>query len=158
MQAKYKQIREEAHRLGRLEFARLGTYPTFRDFVCLYIAEGYKRDRNRVSIANSDPAAMVLALHWITRFSARQLEFTIQYHSDQRLTDLQAFWGDTLDLPDLEIKFHRKSNSGQLEGRTWRSKYGVLTIRVSDTPFRARLQGWIDCMRNEWLDSNGSGA
>ena len=30
--------------------------PTFRDFVCMYIGEGYKRNRNVVSICNSDPA------------------------------------------------------------------------------------------------------
>lgn len=48
------------------------------------------------------------------------------------------------------IRFQRKSNSGQLRGRTWRSQYGVLCITVYDTLVRARLQGWIDSAREEW--------
>ena len=43
MQAKYRRLREEAYELGRWEFPRIARTPTFRDFVCLYIAEGYKR-------------------------------------------------------------------------------------------------------------------
>ena len=49
MQRKYRLLREEAYREGLLEYDELAVDPTFRDFVCLYIAEGYKRDRNRVS-------------------------------------------------------------------------------------------------------------
>jgi hypothetical protein len=52
----------------------------------------------------------------------------------------------------------RKSNSGQLAGRTWRSKYGVLTVCTSDTLLRAELQAWMDCVRNAWLDSITFGA
>jgi hypothetical protein len=57
MQANYRRIREQAYELGYWEFPRLASDPTFRDFVCLYIAEGYKRSRNTVSIANSDPGS-----------------------------------------------------------------------------------------------------
>jgi hypothetical protein len=158
MQAKYKRLREEAHEFGVDEFERMCTEPTFRDFVCLYIAEGYKRNRNRVSVANSDPAAIALAVHWFRLCSNSKLSFAIQYHADQRLKDLRSFWASELLIPDIEISFQRKSNSGQLQGRSWRSKYGVLTVTVNDTLFRARLQGWIDRMRGQWLDSLRLGA
>jgi hypothetical protein len=52
----------------------------------------------------------------------------------------------------------RKSNSGQLGGRHWRSKHGVLTVYAGDTALRARLQGWIDCLQEQWLDSPVTGA
>ncbi len=43
MQAKYRRLRDEAYALGRAEFGDLAARPSFRDFVVLYIAEGYKR-------------------------------------------------------------------------------------------------------------------
>lgn len=55
MRVKYRLRREAAYEQGRAEFAELAVDPLFRDFVCLYIAEGYKRSRNAVSICNSDP-------------------------------------------------------------------------------------------------------
>jgi AcrR family transcriptional regulator len=158
MQAKYKRLRDEAHELGRLEFKRLERLPTFRDFVCLYIGEGYKRDRNTVSVANSDRAAIRLAVYWMSQFSAKPMQYSIQYHRDQRPKSLQEFWASELGIPDLTLYLLRKSNSGQLAGRTWRSKHGVLSVRIYDTVFRARLQGWIDCMRSDWLDSPAPGA
>jgi transcriptional regulator with XRE-family HTH domain len=56
----------------------------------------------------------------------------------------------TLGVEPSTIKLQRKSNSGQLKGRTWRSKHGVLQVRMGDTSFRARLQAWIDHVRAEW--------
>ncbi len=44
----------------------------------------------------------------------------------------------------------RKSNSNQLAGRTWRSVHGVLTVRACDTLFRAKLEGWMDRLRESW--------
>ena len=69
MQAKYRRLREEAYELGRWEFPRLARLPTFRDFVCLYIAEGYKRSRNTVSLANSDASVIRVADYWIRDFA-----------------------------------------------------------------------------------------
>jgi DNA-binding XRE family transcriptional regulator len=158
MQAKYKRLRDEAFELGHWEFPRMCRESTFRDFVCLYIGEGYKRDRNTVSLANSDPAAIALTVHWFRLCSRKMPRFSIQYHADQRLNDLHAFWAGQLSLPDLRIYFQRKSNSNQLTGRTWRCEFGVMTVAVSDTLFRARIQGWIERMQGQWLDSFRHGA
>ena len=154
MQARYKRERDEAYELGHWEFPRLCRLPGFRDFVCLYIAEGYKRDRNCVSIGNSDPAVVRLGQLWIVDFTRNAVSYSIQYHADQRLAELTEFWADTLKIPGESIRLQRKSNSRGLAGRTWRSKYGVMSIRVGDTRFRARLQGWMDHLHSLWLDSN----
>jgi hypothetical protein len=53
---KYQLLRDEAYAQGKSEYEALKLVPTFRDFVVLYIAEGSKRNRNRVVICNSDPA------------------------------------------------------------------------------------------------------
>lgn len=150
MQRKYRLLREEAYRQGGQEYDRLVLEPTFRDFVCLYMAEGYKQNRNVVDICNSDPLIMALAARWIRRLSARSPEYWIQYHADQDLDGLRRFWAETLGIEPDVIRLQRKSNSNQLTGRVWRSRYGVLKIRVQETSFRARLQAWIDRVRADW--------
>ncbi len=157
MSARCRLRRAAAYALGRLEFERLTRDPTFRDFVCLYIAEGYKRNRNRVSVGNSDPTVVVLCTRWIRRFARNPVSFSVQYHADQDLEELKEFWGRQVGVAPEQIRLQRKSNSGQLGGRTWRSRYGVLTIHAGDTAMRARLQGWIDCLQELWVDSAASG-
>jgi hypothetical protein len=155
---KYRALREGAYAHGKAEFARCAEDPTFRDFVCLYVAEGLKRNRNRVAVGNSDPAVVALCARWIRPFTSSRIVCSVQYHADQDLTELRAFWSRLLDVSPAEICTQRKSNSGWLQGRTWRSTYGVLTLTVDDTLLRARLQGWIDCLREQWLDSRSDGA
>lgn len=150
MQRKFRLLREEAYREGAECFDDLAVDPTFRDFVCLYLAEGYKRNRNTVSICNSDAAIMRLATSWIRRLSDKTPVFAIQYHADQDLKALRDYWGRMLEADPASIRLQRKSNSGKLAGRCWRSHHGVLTVSVYDTPLRARLQGWMDCLRAGW--------
>jgi excisionase family DNA binding protein len=150
MQRKYRLLREQAYRDGVLEYDGLAADLTFRDFVCLYIAEGYKRSRNTVAICNSDPAVMQIATRWIRRLTERSPEFSIQYHADQDLGELRDFWGATLGVDPITIRMQRKSNSNQLAGRKWRSRHGVITIAAGDTLLRARLQAWMDRLRSEW--------
>ena len=159
MQRKFRLRREEAYREGRESFDSLcAADPTFRDFVCMYIGEGCKRNRNRVAIANSDPRVLVLATRWLRALSSKDLRFSVQFHADQDLGRLREFWGSTLGIDPHQIRMQRKSNSGRLGGRSWRSKYGVLTVTACDTLLRARLQAWIDCVQNEWVHSAANGA
>lgn len=153
MQRTYRRRREVAYREGLESFDALDAEPTFRDFVALYIAEGYKRNRNCVAICNSNPVVMKLAHVWMGRLAARPLRYSVQFHEDQDSEVLASFWGSELGVPAAAIVTYRKSNSGRLSGRTWRCKHGVLTIVVGDTYFRARLAAWIDQLERQWLDS-----
>ena len=157
MQAKYRKLREDAYAEGKRTFATLAMDPLFRDFVTLYIAEGYKRDRNVVSVCNSDPAAVRLAHLWLGRLSSNRRYYTLQHHADQDLDELRAFWGTALTIDPGLVRFQRKCNSAQLARRRWRSRYGVLNVGVNDTLLRARLQGWIESVQNEWLISAALG-
>jgi hypothetical protein len=150
MQRKYRLLREEAYRQGEREFDLLAAEPTFRDFVCLYIAEGYKRRRHTVSICNSDPAMMALADRWMRRLTDKPLLYSIQYHADQDLQELREFWGARVGVDPSEIRLQRKSNSNQMAARSWRSRHGVLAISAYQTTFRARLEAWMDRLRTEW--------
>jgi AcrR family transcriptional regulator len=154
MQAKYRRLREGSYNRGLLEYDELIELPTFRDFVVLYIAEGYKRHRNYVAIANSDDRVVAMAAGWLSRLTPKKMSYSVQYHADQDLDEIRRFWGDMLGIDGSIIALIRKSNSGQLNGRRWRSPHGVLTMRVADTLLRARLQAWIDRVRQDWgLDS-----
>lgn len=150
MQQKYKALRDEAYAQGERSFGKLMTEPSFSHFICLYMAEGYKRNRNVVSIANSDPAIILISQHWMRRLSERKPCYSIQYHADQDLDELTSFWGSKLGVEPVTIRLQRKSNSNQLAGRTWRSQYGVMSVTYNDTLFRARLAAWMDCLRRSW--------
>jgi hypothetical protein len=158
MRTSYAIRRVAAYAQGQIEFPRLVAEPTFRDFVCLYMAEGYKRSRNTVGVCNSDPAIVTLCARWVRRFARNPVKYSVQYHADQDLGDLRRFWADTLDVKPEEIRLQRKSNSGRLSGRTWRSRYGVLNVYAGDTLFRSRLQAWMDCLQEQWLNSADPGA
>jgi excisionase family DNA binding protein len=147
---KYRLLREEAYERGSREFGELAADPTFRDFVCLYIAEGYKRSRHSVSICNSDPAVVMLGNAWIKRFARNPVRYSFQYHADQDVRKLKAFWGAQFDVDPTEIKCQPKSNDSRLRSRTWRCRYGVLAVTTHDTLLRARLEAWIDCIRASW--------
>jgi hypothetical protein len=148
---RYRLLRQQAYEGGLLSFDRLAVDPVFRDFVCLYLAEGYKRNRNVVSVCNSDPAVVRLVDRWICRFTRNRVGYSIQYHVDQDLESLSRFWADQLGIDPARIRLQRKSNSGKLAGRTWRSEHGVLEVSVGDTLFRAQLQAWMDRLRDAWV-------
>src|SRR5215210_1073837 len=149
--------RAAAYLQGRIEFSQLMAEPTFRDFVCLYMAEGYKRCRNTVTVCNSDPAIVVLWAGWLRRFARNPVRYAIQYHEDQDLTGLRTFWAQKLSIRPHDVVLVRKSNSGRLSGRVWRSRYGVLSVTVSDTLLRARLEAWMHSLQEQWLDSPATG-
>jgi len=150
MQEKYRRIREWSYEQGCAEFKSLAVDRTFRDFICMYLGEGYKRSRNDVSVANSDPAVVLLAKRWISRLGRNKIRYSVQYHADQDLDEIRRFWAGVLEVQPDDINLQRKSNSNQLTGRSWRSEHGVLTVSMGDTQLRARLQAWMDRLRAEW--------
>lgn len=58
---KHRLLREAAYAQGEAEFEEMTRDPTFRDFVCMYVGEGYKKNRNVVGLGNSDPRVVLLA-------------------------------------------------------------------------------------------------
>jgi transcriptional regulator with XRE-family HTH domain len=155
---KHRQLREAAYDEALVDYLRLIEEPGFRDFICMYIGEGYKRSRNNVQIGNSDPAVVKLGDYWIRQLSRRDVTYSLQHHADQVPEELKRFWGTELGVDAGLITVQRKSNSNGLKGRKWRSEYGVLQVRTSDTYLRAELQAWMDCVQDEWLDSIEPGA
>lgn len=116
----------------------------------MYIGEGHNRDRNCVSLNNSDPAVVKLAARWINRFAINPVRYTLQHHIDQHVPALCRFWAQELAIDISEITVQLKSNSNALSVRTWRSRYGLVAVAANDTALRARLQAWMDRVQEEW--------
>lgn len=79
-----------------------------------------------------------------------KIGYELQSHIDHDDDVLKNYWANLLGIQASSIKVIRKSNSGQLSGRQFRSVYGVLTVRVGDTALRARLQAWMDIIKKQW--------
>ena len=148
----FAKLREDAYKQGMREYRDLIKIPTFRDFVVTYIGEGYRRTRNQVAVANSNEKVIKLSYYWMKRLAnpERPLDFGIQIHKDNNEGELKDFWAKKLGISPSSIKVIRKSNSGEMAFRKWRSQYGVFTVRVSDTYLRSRVQAWMGLVMKDW--------
>lgn len=149
--AKYAKIREDAYQQGCEEAPELMKNPMFRDFVSLYMAEGAKRNRNKVDVANSDVAMIKLCHYWIKKLGKNKMGYFLQTHIDNDDDEVKQYWANALDIQPEQITIIRKSNSGNLSGRQWRSEHGVLSVSANDTHFHMRMQAWMDYLQKEWV-------
>ena len=148
MQRKYRLLREAAYREGLREYDGLVAAPTFRDFVCLYIAEGYKRNRNSVSIGNSDPAVIRSRLGGsaVCREKRRRLLDPVPRRPEPEgaARFLGAGSGSSrVDQAAAQVE-QQSARRSCLAFPPWCPQVACMT-RCS----RA-LQAWIDRLRSEW--------
>jgi hypothetical protein len=153
MKRRHQVARDVAYEHGHAEWDVLCARSSFRDFVAMYIGEGSKRSRNTVALSNSDSDVILLAEHWMRQLSRNRLTYEVHHHADQAPDDLRRFWSRLLRISPEEVRLCRKTNSGQLRHRNWRCRHGVMLVKTHDTLLRARLQAWMDCIREEWLNS-----
>lgn len=153
MQQKYKNLRDEAYQEFWNKKNELLSDIFLRDFVNIYLTEGYRRDRNCVAVANSNPKIIKISYYFIKKFTTNKIQFSLQHHEDQDVNYLLDFWSNNLNINPTDIKITRKSNSGKLEGRVWNSQYGVFTVRSCDTYLRAKIQALMDVVENEWEEN-----
>jgi hypothetical protein len=147
---RFAALREAAYQQGLAEAPELLQDVTFRDFVVLYMAEGSKRNRNKLSFVNSDPQLVKLAHFWLKQFSSRSFYYALQYHADHDPEELKVFWAELLGISPDDIRPTRKSNSGGLSGRNFRSVHGLLAVETGDTYLRSRMEAWMDFIKNQW--------
>lgn len=131
-------------------FEDLVAQPTFRDFVCLYIARGSTRERTKVSLSDSDPAVVRLVNRWMLRLSDKSPMLSVRYEPGQSLTELRRFWSGIVGVQARTIRVHEEADrvGARVLGR--RARHGVLTVTVEDAMLRARLQAWICKTRDSW--------
>jgi hypothetical protein len=131
-------------------FDDLAAQPTFRDFVCLYIARGCMRERAKVSLSDSDAAVMRLANRWMLRLSDKSPLLSVRYEPGQSLTELRRFWGGIVGVQARTIRVHDEGDRVGARNAARSARHGVLTVSVEDALLRARLQAWICKTRDSW--------
>jgi hypothetical protein len=141
---------ESAYEQGLRSYDELVAQPTFRDFVCIYILEGYKRDRSKVALASADPAVMRLAHRWIWRLTDRSPAMSVHCSADQSFSELRRFWSDTVGEQTAAIRARSAGDGHQLHRWSPPPVHGVLTVTVDDSELRARLQAWMYRTRESW--------
>jgi hypothetical protein len=131
-------------------FDDLAAQPTFRDFVCLYIARGCMRERAKVSLSDSDAAVMRLANRWMLRLSDKSPLLSVHYEPGRSLTELRRFWGGVVGVQARTIRVHDEGERAGARDAARSARHGVLTVSVEDALLRARLQAWICKTRDSW--------
>jgi hypothetical protein len=131
-------------------FDDLAAQPTFRDFVCLYIARGCMRERAKVSLSDSDPAVMRLVNRWMLRLSDKSPLLSVRYEPGQSLTELRRFWSGIVGVQARTIRVHEEADRAVARHAARRASHGVLTAAVEDALLSARLQAWMRRMREPW--------
>lgn len=147
---KHQLLRDNAYNSAYKQADSLLQNAIFRDFINIYLGEGFRKTRHVVSVANSNPSIIKLSQLIISQNSKKDLFFNLQYHEDQNIDELKKFWALQLNINKESIKVLRKSNSNKLSGRNWASKYGVLTVGVYDTFLRSKIQAWMDYVQEDW--------
>jgi hypothetical protein len=151
MSLKAAERRKQAYDEARADAERLLSDRRIRDFVVLYLAEGYKKNRNKVSLSNANPRIVAFAHDCMRPLASRDaLTYSFQYHADQDPEQLRRFWVGVLSIAPEQIKPIPKTNSGHLKGRRFACEYGVFEIVACDTMFRARLQALMDVVQDQW--------
>lgn len=151
MQAKYASMRQEAYTATYQRAAELLQDLAVRDFVVLYLAEGYRKQQNSVALSNSNPQIVKFAHTTMQRLATnKHFYYSFQYHADQNPDKLKSFWGAHLAIDPNLIRAIPKTNSGHLAGRRFTCEYGVFQVQVSDTLFRSRLQALMDVVQEQW--------
>lgn len=150
------QKRQEAYDEGWQQAPELFKDPEFRDFICMYLGEGSKKDRGKAQIANSDATVILLAHEWFLKLknSENSMFYGVQIHIDNDDEEIKDYWVNILTIDTDKILITRKSNSGNLSGRNWRSEYGVQNMAYS--LFKPMIPiscqkwtlGWIICENN----------
>lgn len=153
-QDKAAALRQAAYDEAWEQVAELMQNRHLRDFVCMYIGEGTKRNRNGVEIANSNSKVIVLGNRYIKMFMNpdNQIHYSVQIHIDHDEEEIKEYWATLLGIDPKIIAIKRKSNSSQLSGRQFRSKFGVFSVRANDTYFRSRLEAWMDYVLEDWVE------
>lgn len=148
MQAKYKALRDEAYNQAADKADEL--LHELRDFVVVYMCEGYRKTQNTVAVCNSNAMMMVMCNNIIKKFASNKITYSVQYHVDQNTDTLANYWSKVLGIKHNEIRFVKKTNSGQMKGRNWRCINGVMTISVGDTYLKSKIDALSDHIMKQW--------
>lgn len=148
-QKKYAVLRQQAYDATDL---RLLEDPIVRDFIVMYLAEGYRRNRHSVQICNSNPNIMRLSVMALCKLGRKQFtnsSIRLMLYPDHHDGVERRFWAKEVGLRPKQINIWRPHQK-QYKSKYRRSEHGIMYLAVSDTSLRARLQALMDAVQASW--------
>ncbi|MBD3261713.1 MAG: hypothetical protein GF334_08610 [Candidatus Altiarchaeales archaeon] len=103
---------------------------------------------------SSNPDIVAFSYRWIKKHSKKKPYFTVRLYPDSNEVNVKRFWAETLNIAESDIHTTRKSNSGRMAHRNWRSEYCVFSMSFGDTYLRAKIQALLDYIQAEWFGRN----
>lgn len=149
---KCRKIRQEHYNEGLKLFSEFEkTIPFFRDFIILYLGEGFRKDKNIVGIANSSPQIIAVSDFVLSKLTNKRKRYTLSYYEDMDLEMVIDFWSNLLEIKKEDIHLMKKSNAGLLMGRNHRLEFGIFSISIASTELKAKIVAWMDIVNMEWI-------
>jgi len=145
---------QELREKGILDVGTLTERELFVGGICLYWAEGFKKD-NQMGFSNSDPTMIRFYITWLEhccKISKDRLKLRVGVNEcyKNKINEIQLFWSEVLNIPISQFQkpFFQKV--------TWKKVYdnpsdyhGVLRVRVSKSSELLRTMfGWIEGVKN----------
>lgn len=153
MQENYALKRVEAYNKAKATVAVDLEDTLLRDFVNIYIGEGYKRNRDSVSIVNSDPKIILLSLYVMKKYflkSDKKMIMQIRYYkeNDNEL-ELLEYWQNLANNENVKFTTYIQPTV-KAEGHNNSNKYGLVTVTINDTYAKQKLNAYMDYVKEEW--------
>src|SRR4051812_23941679 len=79
---KFKKLRDEAYEQGLKDFNDLLKINTFRDFIIIYLTEGFRKSKNTAQVTNSNHNIINITKKWFEKFSSKKPFYQLQYYKD----------------------------------------------------------------------------
>lgn len=155
MVEKYQIARLQAWNDGWDSFEKNIKQPYFKDFLIIYLCEGYKRDRNMVQVTNADPSIIQVCYPFVKTWTKNKINYFVQIHHDDDAKEIVNYWSSLLNITPSLIKTHLRAE--KKTNRKGKLPHGIFTFRVGDTYLKCKLDAWISRLKegwSEWSDLN----
>lgn len=158
--ARAREVRRGYQEEGRRLARQRGT--EYRAGCMLYWAEGSK-DRNQLTMANSDPDLLAVFVHFLRAeldVAAESITMRCNLFADhlERQREIERFWLDRLGLPPSSLRTSHVNVYSKYSQKKRKNKlpHGTCTVQVSSTRLVQTIYGSIQEYggfdRPEWLD------
>jgi len=145
LEEKYRVIKQSAQE----DFLTLSQNPLFLLGLALYWGEGDKAHNGRVSVINSDPDLLRIAIAFyrkVLQVEEEKIRAGIFIYEDHEPIQAREYWSRTLDLdPQQFIKTQILPSRSRNTKR--RTENGMCSVYFSSTAIRIRIQTWTEMLK-----------
>ncbi len=146
-----EKVYNDARLEARTEFETLKYDPLFIAGIMLYWGEGNKKNKNRVSLTNTDPDMIRLFVRFLThacRIPTERISAQVLIYPDHDAKTCIDFWSASSSI--VSSKFTKCT---VIKGRhkTNRLPYGICMVNVSSTYLKEKVKAWLNILPKELM-------